>query len=305
MSTFDPCLEQDTLWGRILEQTRHALACGALQPIETEQRVVEDGGVGFLVRVVSNQPRKDGHRNGQADKARKADKGRNPFLPPDGDLTVGDISRTHLCVLNKFNVIDHHLLIITRRFEDQETLLTLQDFEALWACMAEFEGLGFYNGGVVAGASQPHKHLQMVPLPLSNQGPLTPIEPLLAAAETTRTVDTATALPFRHVLSRLEPSIVADPRVAAGECLERYRAMLACAGIQSQEDHGQVWQSAPYNLLITRRWMLLVPRTREFFANISVNALGFAGSLFVRDETQLAAAISHGPLRVLRKVIGA
>ncbi len=63
--------------------------------------------------------------------------------------------------------------------------------------------------------------------------------------------------------------------------------------------------SAPYNLLITRRWMLLVPRTREFFAGISVNALGFAGSLFVRDKKQLAAAISHGPLRVLREVSGA
>lgn len=26
------------------------------------------------------------------------------------------------CLLNKINVIDHHLLIVTRRFEDQEIL---------------------------------------------------------------------------------------------------------------------------------------------------------------------------------------
>jgi len=301
----DPCLEPGTLWRRILEQTRHALGCGALQPIETEQRIVEDGGVGFLVRVVSNLARKDRYRKEQGDKALKDGKGRlNPFLPPDRELTVGGISRTHLGVLNKFNVIDHHLLIITRHFEDQETLLTLQDFEALWACMAGFEGLGFYNSGVVAGASQPHRHLQMVPLPLSTTGPLTPIEPLLAAAETTRTVDTAAALPFRHVLSRLEPSLVADPLAAAGETLVRYRAMLASVGIRPVEDHGQLRQPAPYNLLITRRWMLLVPRTKEFFATISVNALGFSGSLFVRDEKQLDAVIRHGPQRILRELSG-
>ncbi len=34
-------------------------------------------------------------------------------------------------------------MIVTRRFEDQEELLTLRDLEAMWACMAEFEGLAF------------------------------------------------------------------------------------------------------------------------------------------------------------------
>ena len=29
--------------------------------------------------------------------------------------------------------------------------------------LAEVEGLAFFNGGTVAGASQPHKHLQVVP----------------------------------------------------------------------------------------------------------------------------------------------
>ena len=49
-------------------------------------------------------------------------------------------------------------------------------------------------------------------------------------------------------------------------------------------------QSAPYNLLATRRWMLLVPRSRDCFDSVPVNALGFAGSLFVRDEAQMQAA---------------
>ncbi len=59
---------------------------------------------------------------------------------------------------------------------------------------------------------------------------------------------------------------------------------------------------APYNLLVTREWMLLVPRSRECWARISVNALGFAGSLFVRERRQMHAIKAHGPMNVLRSV---
>jgi hypothetical protein len=43
-----------------------------------------------------------------------------------------------------------------------------------------------------------------------------------------------------------------------------------------------------YNLLIARRWMLLVPRRRERFETPSVNAVGFAGSLFTRTDERPA-----------------
>ena len=58
----------------------------------------------------------------------------------------------------------------------------------------------------------------------------------------------------------------------------------------------------PYNLLIARGWMLLVPRTRERFGTISVNALGFAGSLFVRDAAEMDALRAAGPMSALRAV---
>ncbi|RXL95056.1 phosphorylase, partial [Citrobacter sp. AAK_AS5] len=35
-------------------QARHALACGALRPIETEQRFIDDGGIRFVIRMVSS-----------------------------------------------------------------------------------------------------------------------------------------------------------------------------------------------------------------------------------------------------------
>ncbi len=48
--------------------------------------------------------------------------------------------------------------------------------------------------------------------------------------------------------------------------------------------------------------MLLVPRLREHFETISVNALGFAGSLLARDEREMALLIRTGPMAVLRHV---
>jgi len=50
--------------------------------------------------------------------------------------------------------------------------------------------------------------------------------------------------------------------------------------------------------------MLAVPRRSERFGSVSVNALGFAGSLFVRDQAELAMIRSAGPMRVLAAVAG-
>jgi ATP adenylyltransferase len=48
--------------------------------------------------------------------------------------------------------------------------------------------------------------------------------------------------------------------------------------------------------------MLLVPRTQEHFGTISVNALGFAGSLFARDTAEMDALRAAGPMGALRAV---
>ena len=48
--------------------------------------------------------------------------------------------------------------------------------------------------------------------------------------------------------------------------------------------------------------MLVVPRSRERFESISVNALGFAGSLFLRSQEELDRVRATGPMQVLRAV---
>lgn len=287
----------------MLRRTEHALRRGALHPIKTMQATIEDGGVRFLVRQVSSLARKDDDR--QKRKAKARDSGEvDPFLPYGPDLFVADVSDTHLALLNKFNVIDHHLLIVTRRFEDQEALLTLADFTALFACMAEFQGLGFYNGGATAGASQRHKHLQIVPLPLAKQGPALPIEPLLASARMDGPIGTVPGLAFPHAFARLEPSPGNPPLEVAHTAFDRYRALLEAVGLRAIDVNGEPHQSGPYNLLVAPRGMLVVPRSTACVEGISVNALGFAGSLFVRDEGQMRIIEKLGPMTVLRRVAG-
>ena len=291
-------IQPGTLWPAILRQTEHALRCGALRPIDTTQALIDECGVSFLVRQVSSLTRKDEAR--RAPKLNAATF--NPFLPYDPDLFVADISDTHVALLNKFNVIDHHLLIVTRSFKSQETLLDLTDFAALVACMAEFDGLGFYNGGEEAGASQVHKHLQIVPLPLGESGPSVPIESVLGSAcMDDAIVGTIAGLPFRHAFARLELAPAASPH-AAHAALDCYHALLEAVGLQAIEVNGERHPSAPYNLLVAPRWMLLVPRSSERVEGISVNALGFAGSLFVRDAAQMDVIKRLGPMTVLQRV---
>jgi ATP adenylyltransferase len=217
-------------------------------------------------------------------------------------MFVADISETHVALLNKFNVVEHHLLIVTRHFEDQETLLTLHDFEALWACMPEYKGFGFYNGGEEAGASQRHKHLQMVPLPLAPEGPEIPIEPLLKKAQFDDKLGLIPGLPFVHVFAPLEEDNMASPPEAARKTFELYSTMLEKLGLESPRVGILKRQSKPYCLLLTRQWMLLVPRSREFYDSISINSLGFAGALLVRDSEQMDQLKKSGPISILKSV---
>jgi len=282
-------LTPGTLWPAVRAVTQRALACGALRPIRTEQEEIEDGGVRFLVRGVSSLARK-----GAALSPSGAKETADPFLPYDPTLFVANASPTHSILLNKFPVLDHHLLIVTRAFEHQQALLDGADFAALAVCMAEFEGLGFYNGGREAGASQDHKHLQLVPLPLASGPYQVPIEALLDRAQR--------RLPFRHAFRRLARPIWEQPELVGERLTSICRDLCAEVGIGEREQRGARRQSAPYNLLLTHAWMLLVPRSRERYALIPVNALGFAGSVFVKDRAQLDRVRALGPMRLLREV---
>ncbi|MEH1803459.1 MAG: phosphorylase [Nostoc sp.] len=288
-------LKPGTLWTSVKQQTEHALQCGALLSIPTEFEFVEQDNVRFLVRILSNLNRKKTADEKQKKQSAKSGQEFNPFLPYEKDLFVADISDTHVCILNKFNVVDYHQLIITRGFEEQESLLTLEDFTAMWVCLADFDGLAFYNSGKTAGASQRHKHLQLVPLPLAPSGLKIPIEPLLRAAKFQGSSVTSVKLPFIHAFAPLDPDWVQSPFVGGQATLEVYRTLRHAVGLDAR-------QFGAYNLLATREWMLIVPRSQEHFQSISVNSLGFAGALLVRNAAEMEILKAQGPMTILKNV---
>lgn len=278
---------------KVRSVSRSALRCGALQPIRTHTAYVDDHGVRFLVRTVSSLHEKP-----------PRDEGRNPFLPYEQPLYVGHASPTHACILNKYKVANLHLLIVTQEFEHQQSALNQRDFYALWRCLREYDSLGFYNSGPASGASQPHKHLQTVPLPLARslnpQG--MPIAPLLtASAPRIGVLTEAPQLPFAHSLIYWNPADLGDLDRLAAQSVAWYDAML---------DHHRLGPPAgpdhlierSYNLLVTRRWMLFVPRSHECFHHISLNSMAFAGALLVQNRAQFDQLRTHRPWTALQAV---
>ncbi len=268
------------LWRRVDEVT-HREQGRALESVPTACEIIEEDGISYQLRILQGV-----HPKRYAKKEQKKT-GRNPFLPPEPDLYIGDLSATHGAVLNKFNVFGGHLLVITRECAPQEGLLNAADFDALLVAMEGVDGLGFYNAGRQAGASQPHRHLQVAPLPLlpSTEGWPTPIDAPITVGR---------PLPYSHAFTRLEGRPF--DRSDAPRLFELYRLLMADQGLADGDN--------PYNMLLTRRWMMVVPRVLDRFERISINALGFAGSLLVRDRERLDLVKTLGPGAILRGVTG-
>jgi len=253
----------------LLERTRlaatRALAEGALQPLVSERHDLAFEGLPYVVRRITSFRHKP-----------KGSRETDPFRPPYTDaLYVEDWPPAHALLLNKFPVLADHLLIVTRAWADQEEPPDAADWEALDRALAAVDGLGFYNGGREAGASQPHRHLQLVSR--EALGPL-PFEPALQDA-LARGRDRVERWPFAHVVL---------PQVDA----EVARRAFRLAGRDPD-------RPGPHNLLRTRDWLLLVPRRTANVGGIPINALGYVGLLAVKDDAQLERVRREGPFPVL------
>jgi ATP adenylyltransferase len=277
--------EPNTLVQKAIAQTHYALSTGALHPIPTEYELIDDRGISFLVRILVNLVRKEKAKQ-------EKPKDFNPFLPYEKDLFVSDISETHLCLLNKYNVVENHLLMITRDFEAQDNYLTLADFAALAYGLKEIKGLGFYNGGKLAGASQKHKHLQLVPFPLMPHQQTLPIEIGIQKAIFTQGIGVSPLFKFPHGLILLNN--FDNPE----QLLKNYDHLLNYLGIKKK---GIICPYA-YNLLVTRNWIMLVKRSQETYQGIPVNSLGFSGALLAKNQAQLELLKQITPLQLLKEV---
>ena len=293
-------LKPGTLWHQAMARTEYARQTGDLKSIETEYQLIEQDEISFVVRSLSNIARKEKANAQQKIQESKTGKYIDPFLPYNKNLFVCDISSSHLCLLNKFNIVDGHLLIVTRDFEEQEDLINLHDFAALWSCMQEIDGLAFYNGGPAAGSSQRHKHLQLLPLPFVPDLDCLPIQPAIDKVVFQNSLGTIASFPFVNAIASYDFTNIDNPFTVGKLLLDCYYSLLEKVGFSLQDNNSR--QPAAYNFLATRKWMMIVPRSRDSFQSIAINSLGFAGSLFVKNKACLKLLKELTPLKILSAV---
>ena len=291
-------LKSTDLWKKVITRTHHAINCGVLQSIVTNCEFIEDANIKFLVRILANFSRKEEAKKAQKQQRQKIGKKNNPFLPYEEDLLVTDISDTHLCLLNKYNVFDYHLLIITRVFEEQQSWLDLNNFAALAQCLSQIDGLGFYNSGTLSGASQHHKHLQLVPFPLSSEVEKTPIESIIKETDFQGDIGFMSSFHFNHALTKINLTTGQNYLQNALIMLENYHKLLRAINLPLHKEKPTV----DYNLLITREWMMIIERSKASYESIPVNSLGFAGTFLVKNQEQMEQLKELTPLKILHNV---
>eukprot|EP01133_Synstelium_polycarpum_P017682 gene17682-21081_t len=226
----------------------------------------------------------------------------DPFSPCDKDLFVCDLFGTHNLVLNKFNVSTYHSIIATTDFQDQTERLNQKDFRAIWECVKSCNMLCFFNCGPNSGASQPHKHVQLLRTPYFDNGPACPMDSLMQRylGKPDQIVDLA-SLGFENAAISLDKSKIGtlDELALSVYFENNYLQLLQHLGIYERLN------STPppsYNFIMTQDWMFVIPRRCYQSRGISINSVGFTGAILVKKEEELDTLKQHGIMNILRDV---
>jgi len=271
----------ETLWDRALQRSELAERAGVLVPLGTE-RLADTPEPFVLRRLLSRTPK---HLRAGGPKP-------NPFLPWEPGLEVTRLAATHVVLLNKYPVQRGHLLLITAGWKPQSGWLEPRDWEAVVQVNADTTGLWFFNSCAEAGASQPHRHLQLLPRHANEVNC-----PMEASIEEVLRDPTVQRTPIAGwacaVTARQRPD---DAVELAAIVADHSRSLGLGCPQQDPQPRGA------YNLLWTNRWVMTVRRRCEEWAGFSVNALGFAGYLLATDQSDLVWLRQHGPWQLLAAV---
>ena len=272
-------MSAETYWQAALRRSEAARACGALVPLGTELLQLPELFPFVLRRLVSATPR---HLRAGGPKP-------NPFLPWEPELEVARLGSSHLLLLNKYPVQPAHLLLITQQWQPQAGWLQAEDWAAVSTVMADTGGLWFFNSCATAGASQPHRHLQL--LPRSKGESSCP----LAATYRDLLQGSKDRLPWAYAISARE-----DHSGAGADLPMLYDRHARELGLGTRALDPRPRQA--YNLLFDHDWFVTIRRQREHGAGFSINGLGFAGYLLLTPRSDLRWLQDHGPWNLLATV---
>ncbi|KAG2354358.1 ATP adenylyltransferase [Suillus spraguei] len=248
----------------------------------------------------------------------KTVKNSDPFTPPYvPNLHVGDLCNKssgaeYGVLLNKYSVVPHHFLLVTKEFMPQNSPLMPHDLVQTYLLLlvarsARKNYFAFYNCGSNSGASQSHKHIQFIEV--EENGP--PIERLAKAAnlEVSGKPFSLSSVPYANHIYRLPTlSNGASPEQLEQALFLPFLSLLDLV-ISTMRHASDYPPGTPsYNVILTLEHMHLIPRHWDTYtlgesgAMLGVNSLGFAGMLMVRSESERQALKQEKIGMVLRGV---
>lgn len=246
----------------------------------------------------------------------------DPFENPSPELLLASFpsqSPTHALVLNKFPVIPNHFILATKAWKEQTDLLETADLEATYECLRAWGDnpstkssstapspnrlFAFFNSGEDSGASQPHRHLQFLPVEAMHQPGTESWTPLIdlitAQPHTHSTFKSHPSLPFAHFALPLPSNPSPDTLHAIYIAL--YRAAVGAVqgrdlrdGLPGIPTHGP--SAISYNLAMTLETMMIAPRRAET-ACVPVD-IATAGDIADPGVVSLNGTILGGTLMV-------
>lgn len=158
----------------VLEATARAKQSQALRKITAGHELLPPGELGvryvlFSADMALRKPAPSAEPS--AEPTAKPAVFRDPFAAEhlEQDLFVARVHETHNLVLNKFCVVEEHVVLPTIDFRPQEEPLSAADLRAMWTAMHGLDAFAFFNCGYESGASQPHKHMQLNSYPSFKQ----------------------------------------------------------------------------------------------------------------------------------------
>ncbi|KAG0203779.1 bifunctional AP-4-A phosphorylase/ADP sulfurylase [Mortierella sp. GBA30] len=248
----------------------------------------------------------------------------NPFLPHTPSLYVTDASEEHKVLLNKFCIVPRHFLVVTKEFRQQTDPLSPEDMLAVWSTLKALNdsqhALAFYNCGTRSGASQPHKHMQV--LPLEEPAPIAALVKECSKRQPGKKENRpgdVLSVPFdciNHVVllpdpaktDKSEEDILIEAYITLMDAMMMSIREYAEQETLSEQDRAlcsTVMTSAfAYSWILTREFMMIVPRKHEASRPVNgvaldVNTLGFAGLVLAKTKEELELVQRKGVLEIV------
>ncbi|KAK7999767.1 5 5 P-1 P-4-tetraphosphate phosphorylase 2 [Apiospora arundinis] len=226
----------------------------------------------------------------------------NPFENPLPSMTIAQLPPSHVLVLNKFAIVPEHFILATSTVKLQTHVLEADDIAATYACIQAYheaaedgnedqELFAFFNSGPHSGASQPHRHIQLLPVAQMPDG-----------------------MPFAVLTERIDPEGATAAELHAAYVRlykEAVRILVPPAeGEDASEievaDEGEARIS--YNLAMTQTTMALCPRVAEGakirsksgeeVGSVALNGTVLAGTALVKNEAEWDA-LREDPAKLL------